>query len=153
MGFARWVKYFFTHLFTYYQYSHSIQAGSWAKQSTNVLTCSDAQLWGYAYRNKWFSKLFPAWLRGGSHIPHTAQWGTRTTSCGRRDTFVPCLGKQESWIVPLQTCVPCKSKRMIPKPAQSTTHCSSQSLSVFCIPPCHWTPASACPQPTHIVFP
>lgn len=92
-----------------------------------------------------------------NHIPHRAQWGTPTTTCARRDTFVPRLGKQESWIVPLQTCVPCKCKGWLPSQLRvaHTAHAVplSQRLAGFCIPPCHSTPAPACPQPTHAVFP
>lgn len=72
-------------------------------------------------------QALPRALWGESHIPHRAQWGTPTT-WARRDTFVPCLGKQESCTVPLQSCVPCKSRRMALKSAQSTTHCSHSAI-------------------------
>lgn len=72
-------------------------------------------------------QALPRVLWGESHIPHRAQWGTPTT-WARRDTFVPCLGKQESCTVPLQSCVPCKSRRMALKSAQSTTHCSHSAI-------------------------
>lgn len=143
-GLCREDKVFFAHLFTYYQHSHSIQAGSWAKQSTNAVTCSDART---SYRNKWFSKLFPEQLWGESHIPQWAQWGTQPPLVVG-ETSVPCLGKAESWIVPLQTCVPTKSKRIY----TLLTQCCAPKA--FLLPPSMpLTPAPAYPQPTHVLFP
>lgn len=86
-------------------------------------------------------------LRGKPHSLLSSM-GHSTTTCGRRDTSEPCLGKPESWTVPLQTCVPSKSKGIY---TLLTQCCGSKA---FLLPP-SWplTPAPACPQPTHVVFP